>query len=110
MRDQDTFARIADVNVGLDQIAAAAHVGCHLGRQVPHPCMEHVTFARSVEAAGIDDEALAKAVIKRQYMMLPYLLPPKIHQRSELEAPKKGIRNGVPDPRYHQPLNSRPLA
>ena len=72
------------VNVGLDQIAAAVQVGCYLRRQVPHPSMEHVTLARSVEAAGIDDEALAKAVIKRQYMMLPCLLPPKIHQRSEL--------------------------
>jgi hypothetical protein len=36
------------------------------------------------KAAGIDDEALAKAVVKRQYLMLPCLLPPKIHQRSEL--------------------------
>ena len=81
---QDTFARFADVNVGLDQIAAAADIGCDIRRQVPHSGMEHVALAGAVKAVGILDEALTKAVVERQHMVFLCLLPPELHQCCKL--------------------------
>src|ERR1700736_2129248 len=62
---KDTFARFGDVNVGLDQIAATADVGCHIRRQVSHSGMEYVALAGAVKAVGVHNEALTKAVVER---------------------------------------------
>src|SRR6266849_732058 len=81
MSYQDTFTRFGDVNVGLDQIAATADVGCHIRRQVPHSGMEYVALAGALEAVGIHNEALTKAVVERQHFVLLCLLPPELDQR-----------------------------
>ena len=81
---QDAFARSDDVNVGLDQIAAATHVGRYLRRQVPHSGMEHVALAGAVKATGIHNETLTKAVVERQHSVLLCLFPPELDQRCEL--------------------------
>src|SRR5260370_39407670 len=81
MSYQDTFTRFGDVNVGLDQIAATADVGCSIRRQVPHSGMEYVVLASVVEAAGIHNETLTKAVVERQHFVLLCLFPPELDQR-----------------------------
>ena len=75
--DQNALTAFGNVSVGLDQIAAAAQVRRHLGRQMAHAGMKHVTPARAVEALGVHDEALAKAVVERQHVVLFRLVPPQ---------------------------------
>src|SRR5262245_61781445 len=84
MRNQDTFIGLADANVCLDQIAAAADVRRDLRREVTHSGMEHVTLARAVNAVSVHHEALAKTIVERQHVMLCSLVPPKLDQCSEL--------------------------
>ncbi len=84
MRDQDALGALrSDLDMGLDQVVAAAHVGCDVGRHMAHAGVKHEARARAVEACGVLGETRAEAVIERQHLMRLRLLPPQLDQRRE---------------------------
>ena len=78
MRDQHALgARLADLDMGLDGVAAAAHVGRDVGRHVAHAGMEDEIVARALEARGVLGKARPEAVVERQHVVLLGLAPPQ---------------------------------
>src|SRR5712691_5751553 len=77
MRDQDALgAGLADLDLRLDRVAAAAYIWCDIGRHMAHAGVKGETLARAMEARRVLREARAEAVIERQHLMLLRLLPP----------------------------------
>src|SRR6266478_8601197 len=77
MRDQDALgAGLADLDMRLDRVAAATHVGRDIGRHMAHAGVKGETVARAMEARRVLREARAEAIIERQHLMLLRLLPP----------------------------------
>ena len=64
MRDQDTFIGLAEVNLGVDQIAAATDIGRDLCRKVAHSGMKHVALARAVNSIRVHHETFAEAIVE----------------------------------------------
>ena len=77
MRDQDALgAGVADFDMGLDAVAAAAHVGGDIGRHVTHAGVKDEMVARSLEPRGVLRKARGEAVVERQHMVPLGLAPP----------------------------------
>ncbi len=82
MGDQHALgASLADLDMGLDGVAAAAHVGRDVGRHVPHAGVKGELVARAVEARGVFGKARAEAVVERQHIVLLGLAPPQLDHR-----------------------------
>ena len=81
--DQHALCVTVDEGLGLDAVAAAAHVGRHVGRDVADAGMEHEVPARAVVAARAFDEARAEAVVQRQHLVGFGLAPPQVDQRAQ---------------------------
>ena len=71
-------------HLGLDEVAAAAHIRCYFGRHVPHASMEDIALTGAVKAASVLDKALSKAIIQRQHLVLLCFLPPQLDHGGEL--------------------------
>ena len=71
---------IGQGDVGLDQVAAAAHVGRHVGGQVAHAGLQHGTVARALYPVGVVGKAGGIAVVQRQHLAALGLLPPGVDQ------------------------------
>src|SRR5437762_12954702 len=77
MCDQDALgAGLADLDMRLDRVAAAAHIGRDIGRHMAHAGVKGETLARAMEARRVLREARAEAVVEWQHLMLLRLLPP----------------------------------
>ena len=81
MRDQDALgATLADLDMGFDGVAAAAHVGRDVGRHVPHAGVKDKMAARALEARGVLGKARPEPVVERQHVVLLGLAPPHLYQ------------------------------
>ena len=87
MRDQDALgAGIADLDMGLDGVAAAAHVGRDVGRHMPHAGMKDEMVARALEARGV----LRKARPKRSSSGSTLCFSASLHHSLIISARRSG--------------------
>ena len=92
MRDQHALGIALDLDMGLDGVAAAAHVGRDVGRHMAHAGMEHEIVAGALEARGILRKARGEAVVERQHVVLLGLAPPYLdHLGQPLGLPCREI-------------------
>ena len=79
MRDQHALgAGAVDLDMGLDGVAAAAHIGRYVGRHVPHAGVKHEIVARALKPGGVVGKARREAVVERQHIVLLRLAPPQL--------------------------------
>ena len=77
MRDQHPLrAALGDLDIGLDGVAAAAHIRRHVRRHMAHAGMEHKSGSRALKARGVLRKARAEAIVERQHLVLLGLAPP----------------------------------
>ena len=84
MSDQHALdVGIVDLDVRLDGVAAAAHIGSDVGGNVAHAGVKHEILARSVKARGVLGEARAEAIVERQHVVRFRLVPPQLDEFGE---------------------------
>src|ERR1700757_4829069 len=80
MRNQDSLGpALPNLDMCLDCIAAAAHVGRDVGRHVTHAGVKDKTVSRALESGGILRKARTEPVVERQYVVLLRLAPPQFY-------------------------------
>ena len=83
MRDQHALGAAVDLDMRLDGVAAAAHIGRDVGRHMAHAGMEGELMARAVEARGVLGKARPEAIVERQHVVLLGLAPPQLDHLGE---------------------------
>src|ERR1700722_2920125 len=84
MCDQDALGpALTDLDMGLDGVAAAAHVGGDIGRHMAHPRMEDEIASRTLKACGILRKARAETIVERQHIVFFRLAPPQFYHLGE---------------------------
>src|SRR5665213_2834681 len=73
-------ATIADLDMRLDGVAAAAHIRRDIRWHMSHPGVEHEIAARALEARGVLRKARPEAIVERQHIVLLGLAPPYFYQ------------------------------
>src|SRR6267142_4248713 len=95
MRNQYALgAATVDLDMRLDGVAPAAHVGRDVGRHMPHAGMEGELVARAVEPRGVFRKARPKTVVKRQYVVFFGLAPPQL---DHVGQPRRLLRREIVD-------------
>ncbi len=82
MGDQHALgALLANLDMGFDGVAAAAHVRRDVGRHVTHAGVKGEFVACAVKARGVFRKARAEPVVERQHIVLLGLEPPQLDHR-----------------------------
>src|ERR1700692_3727993 len=78
MRDQDALgAGVTDLDMGLDGVAAAAHIGGNVGRHMAHAGVKDEMVARALKPRSVLRKARREAIVERQHMVSLGLAPPQ---------------------------------
>src|ERR1044072_14102 len=78
MWDQHALAAILHLDRRLDGVAAAAHIGRHIGRHMTHAAMEGELVAAAMKTRGVLGKARPEAIVERQYIVFLRLVPPQL--------------------------------
>ncbi len=84
MGDQHALAAGGlDLHMGLDGVAAAAHIRRDVGRHMAHSGVKHEVAPRAVEARRVFGETRSEAVVERQHVVGLRLAPPGLDHGRE---------------------------